>query len=121
LHPDLRIVAVEPEASAVLHGKEPGTHAIQGIGAGFVPEILDTTLYDEVIDISDDAAFAMARRVAREEGLLVGISSGANLEATRRIAVRPEFQGKTIVTILCDTAERYISTDLFVSDDSATA
>jgi cysteine synthase A len=113
LRPDLHIVAVEPENSAVLHGRPPGAHKIQGIGAGFVPEILDTELYDEVIDVADDAAFAMARRAAREEGLLVGISSGANLEAAKRIAMRPEFQGKTIVTILCDTAERYLSTELF--------
>jgi len=111
--PRINVVAVEPKNSAVLHGRPPGPHKIQGIGAGFIPDVLNTTLIDEIVDIDDNDAFRMARRIAREEGLLVGISSGANLEAARRIASRPEFKGKTIVTVLCDTAERYLSTELF--------
>ena len=111
--PDIHIVAVEPATSAVLHGNPPGPHKIQGIGAGFVPDVLNTEIYDELMSITDQEAFAMASRVAKDEGLLVGISAGANLEAAYRIAKRPEFAGKTIVTILCDTAERYLSTELF--------
>jgi len=109
----ISIVAVEPASSAILSGKPAGSHAIQGIGAGFVPEILDQEIYDEIITVSDADAYAMARQVARQEGLLVGISSGANLCAAEILASRPENQGKTIVTILCDTAERYLSTALF--------
>ena len=109
----IHIAAVEPECSAVLEGKPAGPHKIQGIGAGFIPGILNTAIYDEVVAVEDEAAFAMASRVAKEEGLLVGISSGANLEAAYRLAKRPENRGKTIVTILCDTAERYLSTELF--------
>jgi len=112
-NPELYIVAVEPLASAVLQGGEAGPHKIQGIGAGFVPEILNTQLYNEVVAVSNEDSFAMAKRVAREEGLLVGISSGANLHAAHILASRPENKGKTIVTILCDTAERYLSTELF--------
>lgn len=111
--PGLYVAAVEPRASAVLEGEKAGAHAIQGIGAGFIPSILDRTIYNEVIAIEDDAAYTMARELARTEGLLVGISSGANAEAAFRLAQRPENQGKTIVTILCDTAERYLSTPLF--------
>ena len=111
--PTLRIIAVEPSTSAVLEGKPAGPHKIQGIGAGFVPSILNTHIYDEVIAIANEEAFAMAARVAKEEGLLVGISAGANLEAAYQAAKRPENRGKTIVTILCDTAERYLSTELF--------
>jgi len=111
--PHIHIAAVEPERSAVLEGKPAGPHKIQGIGAGFIPEILNTAIYDEVIAVEDEAAFIMASRVAKEEGLLVGISSGANLEAAYRLAKQPENRGKTIVTILCDTAERYLSTELF--------
>jgi cysteine synthase A len=111
--PHIHIVAVEPESSAVLQGRPAGPHKIQGIGAGFIPDVLDTEIYDEVIDVSNEDAFKMAQRVAKSEGLMVGISSGANLEAACRIAKRPEFKGKTIVTILCDTAERYLSTELF--------
>jgi cysteine synthase A len=111
--PALRSVAVEPENSPVLSGGKAGPHKIQGIGAGFIPDILNTAIYDEVLKVANEDAFAMARRAAREEGLLVGISSGANLQAAYTLACRKENRGKTIVTILCDTAERYLSTDLF--------
>ncbi len=110
---DLQIVAVEPRKSPVLAGGRPGPHKIQGIGAGFVPKILDTSLFGEVIEIDDEEAFATARRIAKEEGLLVGISSGANVAAAMKIAARPENRGKVIVTVLCDTGERYLSTELF--------
>ncbi|MBD3789031.1 MAG: cysteine synthase A [Campylobacterales bacterium] len=111
--PSLKVIAVEPEASSVLKGKSAGPHKIQGIGAGFVPDILNTKLYDEVISVSNEDAFAMSRKMAKEEGLLIGISAGANLVAAQTLANRPENKGKTIVTILCDTAERYLSTELF--------
>lgn len=111
--PSMLSIAVEPTNSAVLCGKSPGPHKIQGIGAGFIPDILNTTIYDETISVSDDDAFAMAQKVAKEEGLLVGISAGANLHAAYLVASRPENKGKTIITILCDTAERYLSTELF--------
>ncbi len=111
--PDLQVVAVEPSTSPVLVGGDAGAHKIQGIGAGFIPEILNTKIYEEVLAVSNEDSFAMARKVAREEGLLVGISSGANLHAAFILASRPENKGKTIVTILCDTAERYLSTELF--------
>ncbi|HEO98587.1 MAG: cysteine synthase A [Campylobacterales bacterium] len=111
--PDTYCVAVEPQSSSVLYGKSPGPHKIQGIGAGFIPSVLNTEIYDEVIPVADDDAFAMSRKVAKEEGLLVGISAGANLYAAVQLAKRPENKGKTIVTILCDTAERYLSTELF--------
>ena len=109
----LKAIAVEPTNSAVLSGEKMGSHKIQGIGAGFIPQVLDTTIIDEVIKIDNDSSFEMARRVAKEEGLLVGISSGANLTAAFEIASREENRGKVIVTILCDTAERYMSTELF--------
>ena len=112
-HPDLEVIAVEPTQSAVLHGHAAGPHKIQGIGAGFIPEILNTDIYDEVLEVNDEDAFMTARKVAKDEGLLVGISSGANLYAASLVAKRPENQGKVIVTILCDTAERYLSTELF--------
>ncbi len=111
--PDVKVIAVEPETSAVLEGRPAGPHKIQGIGAGFIPEILNTDIYDEVMAVSNEDAFSMAARIAKEEGLLIGISAGANLEAAYRAAKRPENRGKTIVTILCDTAERYLSTELF--------
>ena len=111
--PGIQVIAVEPETSAVLEGKPAGPHKIQGIGAGFIPEILNTHIYDEVTAVSNEAAFAMASKVAKDEGLLIGISAGANLEAAYQAAKRPENRGKTIVTILCDTAERYLSTELF--------
>ncbi len=112
-NPDIGVVAVEPLTSAVLEGKPAGLHKIQGIGAGFIPDILNTEIYDEVIAVSNDDAFEMAARIAKDEGLLIGISSGANLKAVYELAKRPENKGKTFVTILCDTAERYLSTELF--------
>jgi len=113
--PHVQVVAVEPVTSAVLEGKPAGPHKIQGIGAGFIPKILNTDIYDEIIAVSDHDSFSMACKIARQEGLLIGISSGANLEAAYQLALRPENKGKTIVTILCDTAERYLSTELFDS------
>ncbi len=107
------IVAVEPAGSAVLSGGRGGSHRIQGIGAGFVPDVLDRSLVDRVETVSDDEAFEMTRRLAREEGLLSGISSGAALAAARRLAAREEFDGKNIVAILPDSGERYLSTTLF--------
>jgi len=111
--PSLKIVAVEPSTSAVLKGGEAGPHKIQGIGAGFIPDILNTELYDEVLAVTNEDSFAMAQKVAKEEGLLIGISAGANLHAAKILASRPGNKGKTIVTVLCDTAERYLSTELF--------
>jgi cysteine synthase A len=109
----VQIVAVEPEESPILNGGQPGPHKIQGIGANFVPEILDTTVYDEVIDINAETAVQWARRAAREEGLLVGLSSGAALAAAAQVAGRPENVGKTIVVIIPSFGERYLSTVLF--------
>ncbi len=111
--PGIAIFAVEPQDSAILSGKAPGPHKIQGIGAGFIPDILDTDIYGEVIQVSNDDAMNTAKMLAREEGLLVGISAGANVYAAIQVASRPENQGKTVVTILCDTGERYLSTPLF--------
>ncbi len=111
--PHLKVVAVEPTNSAVLSGESKGSHKLQGIGGGLIPKILNTKIYNEIIKVDDAPAFAMAQRLAKEEGLLVGISSGANVIAAYEIALRPENRGKTIVTILCDTAERYLSTELF--------
>lgn len=113
--PDVQIVAVEPKDSAVLHGGKPGPHAIQGIGAGFVPKVLDLSLVDEILDITNEAAFQRAREVARTDGLLIGISSGASLEAAWQLARRPENAGKTIVVLLPDGGERYLSTALFTA------
>ncbi|MCW8953927.1 MAG: cysteine synthase A [Sulfurimonas sp.] len=110
---NIAIFAVEPKDSAVLSGEEAGPHVIQGIGAGFIPEILDTTVYSEVIKVSNEDAISTAKMLAKEEGLLVGISAGANVYATMQIASREEFKGKTLLTILCDTGERYLSTELF--------
>ncbi len=110
---NITIVAVEPEASAVLSGESSSPHKIQGIGAGFIPKNLDTTVYSEVVKVSNEDALQTARMLAKKEGLLVGISSGANVWATMQVASRPEFAGKTLVTILCDTGERYLSTELF--------
>jgi len=111
--PDITIVAVEPESSAVLSGEGPAPHKIQGIGAGFIPKNLDTSVYSEVIKVSNEDAIATAKMLAKQEGLLVGISAGANVWATMQVASRAEFSGKTLVTILCDTGERYLSTELF--------
>ena len=111
--PSLKAVAVEPIESDVLSGGTPGPHKIQGIGAGFTPQILNTSIYDSVTTVTSDDAYKMARKVAAQEGLLVGISAGANLYAAYQEAKKPENKGKTIVTVLCDTAERYLSTELF--------
>jgi len=111
--PSFRCVAVEPDASAILSGGEKGPHMIQGIGAGFVPDILDTSVYDEVVRVTNDQALEMARRAAREEGLMVGISSGAALHAAIEVARRPETEGKLIVAIIPSYGERYLSTALF--------
>jgi cysteine synthase len=112
--PGFRAIAVEPVESPVLSGGAPGPHKIQGIGAGFVPAVLDTDSYDEVIVCDAEDAFEMSRRLAREEGILVGISAGANVWASLEVARRPESAGKTIVTFLCDTGERYLTTPLFL-------
>jgi len=112
-NPDFKAIAVEPEKSPVISGGRPGPHKIQGIGAGFIPGVLRTELIDEVILIKEEDAGETARRVAVEEGILVGISAGGNIWAALEVAKRPEYEGKTIVTIGCDTGERYLSTWLF--------
>ena len=111
--PAVKVFAVEPETSAVLSGKPAGPHKIQGIGAGFVPAVLNTAVYDEVLQVSDADAMAAARAFARQEGVLVGISSGAALSAAVRLAQRPEWAGKTIVALLPDTGTRYLSTGIY--------
>ena len=113
-NPDIKVVAVEPSASPVLSQGRSGPHGIQGIGAGFIPAVLDTSLYDEVMTVSDENAFATGRMVAQTEGVLVGISSGAAVWAAMELAGREENWGKTIVTVLPDTGERYLSTAMFV-------
>ena len=112
-NPAVRVVAVEPKDSPVLSGGRPGSHQLQGIGAGFVPRALDTSVYDEIVAVSDEDAFAVGRQMGRREGILVGISSGAALWAAIQLARRPENQGKTIVVLLPDTGDRYLSTPLF--------
>jgi len=112
-NPDIKIVAVEPKASPVLSGGQPGPHRIQGIGAGFVPKVLNTDIYDEIIQIENEDAFAGARKLARTEGILVGISSGAAFQAGLEVARRPENAGKKILVFLMDTGERYLSTGIF--------
>ena len=119
--PSVRLVAVEPVHSPVLSGGAPGPHRIQGIGAGFVPTNLDTALVDEVLGVTNDEAFDHARRLAREEGILGGISSGAAACAALRIAKRPENAGKLVVFVVPSTSERYISTDLFKEDEAGSA
>lgn len=112
-NPDVKVVAIEPASSAVLSTGVAGAHKIQGIGAGFVPEVLDTKIYDEIIPVSNDDAFATGKEVGKNEGVLVGISSGAALWAAIELAKRPENEGKTIVVLLPDTGDRYLSTPLF--------
>jgi cysteine synthase A len=111
--PGFKVIAVEPFDSPVLSGGKPGPHMIQGIGAGFVPDVLDKGLIDEIFKVKNEEAIETARRLAKEEGVLAGISSGANVFAALEIAKRPENKNKTIVTIICDTGERYLSTDMY--------
>jgi cysteine synthase A len=113
LNPDFKAIAVEPKHSPVISGGKPGKHRIQGIGAGFLPKNLDTSIVDEVITVEDEDAFQWGRDLAKYEGIVAGISSGANLWAAAQVAARPEFQGKRIVTIMCSLGERYLSTPLF--------
>jgi cysteine synthase A len=112
-NPDVKIIAVEPETSAVLSTGKAGAHKIQGIGAGFVPNTLNTEVYDEIIPVSNEASFEYGKIIAKEEGVLVGISSGAALYAAIEVAKRPEFKGKIVVALLPDSGDRYYSTDLF--------
>lgn len=112
-NPNFKAIAVEPKHSPVISGGQPGKHRIQGIGAGFVPKNLDTSIIDDVIQVEDETAFEWGRKLAREEGIMAGISSGANMWAAAQIAARPEFKGKRIVTIMCSLGERYLSTPLF--------
>jgi cysteine synthase A len=112
-NPRIQIVAVEPEDSAVLSGNPPGPHMIQGIGAGFVPKVVDKNFLDEIVPVSNEDAVAAAKKLMREQGIVCGISSGANCHAAMELARRPENKGKTIVFIVCDTGERYLSTALF--------
>lgn len=113
LNPNFKAIAVEPKHSPVISGGQPGKHRIQGIGAGFVPRNLDTSIIDDVIQVDDEVAFEWGRRLAKEEGIMAGISSGANMWAAAQVAARPEFKGKRIVTIMCSLGERYLSTPLF--------
>ena len=112
-NPNVKVVAVEPASSAVLSGKPSGAHKIQGIGAGFVPDVLDTAVYDEIIPVENEDAFFAGREIGKNEGVLVGISSGAAVHAAIELAKRPENEGKTIVVLLPDTGDRYLSTPLF--------
>lgn len=115
-NPGIKIIAVEPEGSPILSGGKPGTHKLQGIGAGFVPDVLDTSIYDEIYKVSDSDAFSVARLIAKSEGVLVGISSGAALSAAISIAKEERNAGKTIVALLPDTGDRYLSTELFAEE-----
>ncbi len=112
-NPDFKAIAVEPQHSPVISGGKPGKHRIQGIGAGFIPKNLDTTIVDDVVTVADEDAFEWGRNLAKHEGIVAGISSGANLWAAAQVAARPEFKGKRIVTIMCSLGERYLSTPLF--------
>ena len=118
-NPNIKIIAVEPKASPVLSGGQPGPHRIQGIGAGFVPKVLNTNVYDEIIQIENEVAFEGARNLARTEGILVGISSGAAFQAGLEVARRPENAGKKILVFLMDTGERYLSTGIFNEPEQA--
>ncbi len=118
-NPNVKIVAVEPASSPVLSGGKPGPHKLQGIGAGFVPDVLDLKIVDEIIPVSNEDAFATARSLSKEEGLLIGISSGAAAFAATQLAKRPENKGKVIVVLLPDTGERYLSTPLFQDEAEA--
>ncbi|QEG42645.1 cysteine synthase A [Roseimaritima ulvae] len=113
MNPDFKAIAVEPKHSPVISGGSPGKHRIQGIGAGFVPKNLDTSLIDDVVLVDDEDAFEYGRQLAKQEGIMAGISSGANMWAATQIASRPEYKGKRIVTIMCSLGERYLSTPLF--------
>ncbi len=113
VNPDFKTIAVEPVHSPVISGGQPGKHRIQGIGAGFIPGNLDTSIVDEVIKVDDEDAFEWGRKLAKHEGIVAGISSGANMWAAAQVAARPEFKGKRIVTIMCSLGERYLSTPLF--------
>jgi len=115
--PEFKAIVVEPEASPFLSQGLAGPHPIQGIGAGFKPEVLDLDLIDEIVTVSNEEAIGMTRRVVREEGFLIGISAGANVAASLKVASRPENEGKTIVTIICDTGERYLSTPAYLEID----
>lgn len=115
-NPGVKVVAVEPEGSAVLSGRKPGPHKIQGIGAGFVPSVLNTNVYDEILTVKNEDAFAAGRDIASKEGILVGISSGAAMFAAAELAKRPENEGKTIVVILPDSGDRYLSTPMFAAE-----
>lgn len=117
-NPDFKAIAVEPKHSPVISGGKPGKHRIQGIGAGFVPKNLDTSIIDDVIQVDDEDAFEWARQLAKREGIMAGISSGANMWAAAQVAARPEFAGKRIVTIMCSLGERYLSTPLFSASTS---
>ena len=117
--PAVRVIAVEPAGAAVLSGRPAGSHQMPGIGVGFIPEVLNRSILDEVIVVTDDEAFSCARRLAREEGILAGISSGAALHASLAVAGRPDAAGKLIVVLLADTGERYVTTDLFARVDPA--
>ncbi len=112
-NPNIKIIAVEPDTSAVLSGKKAGVHGLQGIGAGFIPEVLNTEIYDEIIPVSVDDAYKMSRLIGKKEGILVGISSGAAMHAASELAKREENSGKIIAVLLPDTGDRYLSTDLF--------
>ncbi len=113
MNPDFKTIAVEPKHSPVISGGQPGKHRIQGIGAGFIPKNLDTSLVDDVVQVDDEDAFEWGKKLAKLEGIVAGISSGANMWAAAQVAARPEFQGKRIVTIMCSLGERYLSTPLF--------
>ena len=113
VNPNFKAIAVEPKHSPVISGGQPGKHRIQGIGAGFIPGNLDTSIVDEVVTVDDEDAFEWGRRLAKEEGIVAGISSGANMWAAAQVAARPEMKGKRIVTIMCSLGERYLSTPLF--------